>query len=64
MPRGQGLRVIFARDLLNALRRRELDDLVAKLSMETGLAHHLSAEGEHVAGSYRQRVTLAPSVSS
>jgi hypothetical protein len=41
------------------LRRRELDDLVAKLSMETGLAHHLSAEGEHVAGTYRQRVTLA-----
>jgi type IV secretory pathway VirD2 relaxase len=55
----QGQRVTFARDLLNTLRRRELDDAVARLSAETGLAHRPSAEGEHVAGAYRQRVTLA-----
>jgi type IV secretory pathway VirD2 relaxase len=55
----QGQRVVFARDLLNTLRRRELDDAVARLSAETGLAHHPSAEGEHVTGGYRQRVTLA-----
>ena len=54
-----GQRIIFARDLLNTLRRRELDDAVAKLATETGLAHLPSAEGEHVAGTYRQRVTLA-----
>ena len=30
-----------------------------KLAAETGLAHRPSAEGEHVAGIYRQRVTLA-----
>jgi hypothetical protein len=59
MARRQGQRVIFARDLLNALRRCELDDLVAKHSMEAERAHHLSAEGEHVAGTYRQRVALA-----
>lgn len=41
----QGQRVIFARDLLNTLRRRDLDDAVAKLSTETGLAHHPSAGG-------------------
>jgi len=55
----QGQRIVFGRDLLNTLRRRELDDVIAKLSTETGLAHHPSAEGEYAAGTYRQRVTLA-----
>jgi hypothetical protein len=59
LARRQGQRIIFARDLLNTLRRRELDDAIAKLSTDTGLAHHPTAEGEHVAGTYRQRVTLA-----
>ncbi len=59
LARRHGQRVVFARDLLNILRRRELDDAFAKLSIETGLAHHPSAEGDHVAGTYRQRVTLA-----
>ena len=30
-------------DLFDSLHRRELDDTVAKLSTETGLAHHPSA---------------------
>ncbi|AGK59768.1 hypothetical protein HYPDE_40498 [Hyphomicrobium denitrificans 1NES1] len=55
----QGQRVIFARDLLATLRRRELDDAAAKLSVETGLAYQPAAEGERVSGVYRQRVTLA-----
>ena len=59
LARRQGQRIIFARDLLNTLRRHELDDAIAKLSTDTGLAHHPTAEGEHVAGTYRQRVTLA-----
>ena len=59
LARRQGQRIVFARDLLETLRRRDLDDAVARLSAETGLAHHPSAEGEHVAGAYRQRVTLA-----
>ena len=59
LARRQGQRVIFARDLLNTLRRRELDDAVAKLSTETGLVHRPSAEGDHVSGTYRQRITLA-----
>jgi type IV secretory pathway VirD2 relaxase len=59
LARRQGQRVIFARDLLNMLRRRELDEAAARLSAETGLAHRPSAEGEHVSGVYRQRVTLA-----
>jgi type IV secretory pathway VirD2 relaxase len=55
----QGQRVVFTRDLLATLRRRELDDATSKLSTETGLTHQPSAEGEHVAGVYRQRVNLA-----
>jgi type IV secretory pathway VirD2 relaxase len=55
----QGRRVIFARDLINTLRRRELDEAGSKLSADTGLAHRQSTEGEHVSGIYRQRVTLA-----
>ncbi|MGE0573282.1 relaxase/mobilization nuclease domain-containing protein [Reyranella sp.] len=55
----QGQRVIFARDLLATLRRRELYDVAAKLAAETGLAYQPAAEGERVSGVYRQRVTLA-----
>lgn len=59
LARRQGRRVAFARDLLNTLRRRELDEAAANLSAETGLSHRPSAEGEHVSGVYRRRVTLA-----
>ena len=59
LARRQGQRVIFARDLINTLRRRELDQAASKLSADTGLAHTPSAEGERVSGVYRQRITLA-----
>jgi type IV secretory pathway VirD2 relaxase len=59
LARRQGKRVIFARDLLNALRQRDLDAAVSRLSVETGLLHRSSSEGEHVAGIYRQRLVLA-----
>jgi type IV secretory pathway VirD2 relaxase len=59
MVERQGQRVVFARDLINTLRRQELDGIASKLSAETGLAHRPSAEGEHVSGIYRQRVTLS-----
>ena len=59
LARRQGQRVIFARDLLATLRKRELDDAAGKLAAEHGLAHQALAEGEPVAGVYRQRVTLS-----
>ncbi len=59
LARRQGARTVFARDLLNELRRREIDAVSAKLSAETGLPRIGSAEGEHVAGVYRQQVQLA-----
>ncbi len=59
LARRQGQRVVFERDLLATLRRRELQETAAKLAAETGFAYQPSAEGEHVAGVYRQRMTLA-----
>jgi type IV secretory pathway VirD2 relaxase len=55
----QGQRVIFARGLIDTLRRRDLEEAASKVSAETGLAYRPSAEGEHVSGVYRQRVTLS-----
>jgi type IV secretory pathway VirD2 relaxase len=59
LARRQGQRVIFIRDLLETLRRRELETASATISAETGLPYHSLAEGESIAGVYRQRVSLA-----
>ena len=59
LARRQGQRIILQRDLLNTLRRRELETAAAKLSDETGLPHVKSATGENVNGTYRQRLTLS-----
>jgi type IV secretory pathway VirD2 relaxase len=59
LARRQGQRVIFSRDLLDTLRRRELNDAAGKITAETRLVFRPSAEGEHVAGIYRRRVTLS-----
>ena len=59
LAKRQGQRVVFARDLLDMLRRRELDQVTGKLAAEMGLAHMPVAEGDHVAGIYRQRLSLA-----
>ncbi len=56
--RRDGRRIILQRDLLSTLRRRELDAVGAQLSAETGLPHMKAAAGEHVSGTYRQRLTL------
>ena len=55
----QGGRVVFARRLLNTLRDREVSALGQKLADETGLPFNQAGSGEYVAGSYRQRFTLA-----
>lgn len=59
LARRQGQRIITQRDLLNTLRRRELDTAAGKLADETGLPYVKSATGEHVTGTYRQRLTLS-----
>ena len=59
LARRAGQRAVFARNMLETLRRQELDGAAGKLSAETGLPRQSAAEGEHVAGVYRQRVQLA-----
>ena len=55
----QGLSVVFARRLVDTLRRRELDALGEKLATETGQPFNRAGSGEYVAGTYRQRFALA-----
>jgi len=50
LARRQGQRVLVARDLLDTLRTRELNDAAMKIVGETGLVYRPSADGEHVAG--------------
>ena len=59
LARRQGQRVIFARDLLDTLRRRELEAAAARIGSNAGLPYHPAMEGETVAGVYRQRLDLA-----
>ncbi len=59
LSRRQGQRVIFARDLLASLRRRELDAAGARMTSTTGFPYRPSQVGETVAGVYRQRISLA-----
>ena len=55
----QGRRIVFNRNLIDTLRRRELDALGGKLAAETGLPFNRAAGGDYVSGIYRQRLALA-----
>jgi hypothetical protein len=55
----QGQRVSFSRNLIDTLRRREVDALGEKLAAETGQPFKGAGNGEYVAGTYRQRFALA-----
>lgn len=59
LARRQGQHVLFARDLLDTLRQREIGAVGARIAAETGLPMRAVEEGEHVAGVYRQRLALA-----
>jgi len=59
MARRDGERILFSRNLLGTLRQRELDTLGDRLAAETGTLFQKSADGEYVAGVYRQRFALA-----
>lgn len=54
-----GQSVIFTRNLIETLRRRELDALGEKLAAETGRTFAKAGTGEYVAGTFRQRFALA-----
>ena len=55
----QGQRVAFARDLIETLRRREVDTLGEKIAVENGMPFRRSGNGEYVSGTYRRRFALA-----
>ena len=55
----QGQRISFGRNLIDTLRRRELEAAGDKLAAETGQPFNRAGSGEYVAGTYRQRLTLA-----
>ncbi len=59
LARREGQRIVFARNLLGTLQQRELDALGQKLADEMNMPFQQSAAGEYVAGTYRQRFTLA-----
>ena len=59
LARRQGQQVIYARNLLDTLRRRELDAIGEKLAAETGMPLQKVASGDYVAGIYRQRLMLS-----
>jgi type IV secretory pathway VirD2 relaxase len=59
LARRQGQQLTFSRDLLETLKRRDLDDAVQQIADRTGLPHRPSASGDYVTGAYRERVTLA-----
>jgi type IV secretory pathway VirD2 relaxase len=55
----QGRRFVFSHNLIDTLRRREVDEVGEKLSAKTGQPFQRAGSGENVAGTYRQRLTLA-----
>jgi type IV secretory pathway VirD2 relaxase len=59
LARRAGDKVTLGRNLIETLRRRELDAVGRRLAEETGLAHLPSEAGKPVYGSYRQRLSLA-----
>jgi type IV secretory pathway VirD2 relaxase len=59
LARRQGQRIILQRDLLKALKQRELNAAAVKLSASTGLPHLTASAGESFSGIYRQHVIFA-----
>jgi len=55
----EGQRLVFVRDLLDTLRRRELDQAAARVTADSGLPYRPAAEGDVINGVYRQRLNLA-----
>jgi type IV secretory pathway VirD2 relaxase len=54
-----GRRFVFARGLLETLRRAEISAAAKSIFRQTGLELQPSGAGQHVSGIYRQRVDLA-----
>jgi type IV secretory pathway VirD2 relaxase len=51
--------IVFSPNLLNTLRKRELQTLGERLAADIGRSFHSSSSGEYVAGTYQRRFALA-----
>lgn len=59
LARRQGQQVIYTRNLLETLRRHELESAADIITSQTGMPFGRSASAENVAGLYRPRLMLA-----
>lgn len=59
LARRFGNRVVLQGNLIDTLRRRELDATGAEIAGRTGLAYRPTSPGDKVAGTCRQRLALA-----
>jgi type IV secretory pathway VirD2 relaxase len=59
LARRQGQRVVFARDLLDTLREREVRSAAARITAETGKSWRPVQQGDPVAGVFTRRLDLA-----
>lgn len=59
LGRRQGRRIVFARGLLTTLRNRDLAKAGENLAARHGGIAQQASPGDHVAGTYRERVALA-----
>jgi len=51
--------VVFARNLLETLRRRELDGAAERIESSEAIPYRLASDGESISGVYRRRVDLS-----
>jgi hypothetical protein len=58
LAREQGGRTVYARNLLQALERRELGQVGARIAGETGLGYSEIKPGDRFIGTYRRMLTL------
>jgi type IV secretory pathway VirD2 relaxase len=58
LAREQSGRIAYARNLLQALERRELAEVAARIASETGLGYAEIKQGDRLNGTYRRMLTL------
>lgn len=54
----RGQRIVLARNLLETLRNRDIDQAARTIASETGLFHRMLKDGERVSGVYRRSLQL------
>lgn len=59
LARRENQRLVFARDLLNTLRARDVEAVAERLTAETGLVHRPLQAGDLASGTYKQRLALS-----